>query len=93
MGQFSAFLLRAALVAATVAGAVSMGAANAAPVTIAPLDPSVVPMVEKAYWTQRCWWVRTQWGPQQQCRQVWVWLAPPPPLPVPLPVPPPPGWW
>lgn len=98
MRHFSTLLLRPVLAASITAGAVavSTGAANAAP-AMAPLGSSVARQFEKAYWTSQCWWVQTDWGPQRQCRQVWVGVAPvfphPLPLPHPLPFPPHPFFW
>ncbi|WP_026607136.1 hypothetical protein [Methylocapsa acidiphila] len=93
--RLATLLFRATFAASLTAGAaaISTDTVNAAPLTVAPLGSNDAPMIDKAYWTSRCRWVPSPWGPQRRCRRVWVggggpgW-GPPPPLP-----PPGPGGW
>lgn len=69
------------------------------PSRAATLADGAAPIVEKAFWTENCWWIDTASGPREHCGRVWVDGAPYPypylPLPPPPPPPPPPlpFWW
>jgi len=93
---------RMALFAVVGAAALSPLPVSAAPIAVAPIGAVAAPKIENAYWTTSCYWVRTRYGREERCHQVWVpgpYVYPYPYYPYPhpphlLPPPPPhPYWW
>ena len=72
MRRASQMLLQILFAGTLAASFTIAGVARAAPAALPSSIAGVSTGVEKAGWMQRCWWVQGAWGPQQQCRSVWV---------------------